>query len=293
MQIIKSDSSELLVENHFDKKDEGRGGAIFIHPSYEYDDDSCNSPINFISKVDIKECQFKNNNGFDGYGMYFEGDEPNHLVINIMTNDFIDNCNKNNHNENEHIIYGAVITTELFSISEQQINQDNNFKYCIPDLYVRNISYVDQYSKALKQGFSQSNGFAESNTFPTKYFTDSFAFTKTFEFSQSNEFKETDSFSQSNEFKETEVFSLSNNFSPSLTISNKQTFDISTEIIKETKTENIKETQTENIKDAQTENIKDTLTVNIKDTHTISSTIKIDNEPGTSSNKGKNQFKCL
>lgn len=177
--------------------------------------------------------------------MYFEGDEPNHLVINIMTNDFIDNCNKNNHNENEHIIYGAVITAKLFSINEQQINQDNNFKYCIPDLCVINISYVDQYSKTTKQGFSQSN-----------------------------------------EFKETEVFSQSNNFSPSLTISNKQTFDIPTEIIKETKTENIKETQAENIKDAQTENIKDMLTVNIKDTHTISSTIKIDNEPGTSSNKG-------
>lgn len=52
------ESSELLIENHFDKKTEGRGGAIYINPSYEYEDSTCRSPTHSMTSVDITNCEF-------------------------------------------------------------------------------------------------------------------------------------------------------------------------------------------------------------------------------------------
>ena len=49
-------ASNLLIENHFHKKSEGRGGAIYINPSYIYnaqDNPDCKNIDDYL-KVSIK-----------------------------------------------------------------------------------------------------------------------------------------------------------------------------------------------------------------------------------------------
>lgn len=89
--------SELLIENHFDKKYEGRGGAIYINPSYTYEDNSneCQSPTSFLSQIKIEKSIFIKNNGYDGYGVYIEGDDPGTTFL-IQNNTFSNNYNSNN-----------------------------------------------------------------------------------------------------------------------------------------------------------------------------------------------------
>lgn len=150
------DSSKLLVDNYFDKKSEGRGGALYINPSYTYDDSSqCNSPDHHMSNVDIIKSEFKNNNAYDGYGIYFEGDDPGpSFIINIADNIFTDNYNEKNHNDDIYSIFGAVITTEILKVTEKQINDDNIFNYTIIELKVRNVSVVDHSGKTPTYAFT-------------------------------------------------------------------------------------------------------------------------------------------
>ena len=44
-QFSSSSSSELLTENHYDKKNSGKGGAIYINPSYYYTTGSADNAL--------------------------------------------------------------------------------------------------------------------------------------------------------------------------------------------------------------------------------------------------------
>ncbi|KAK8871920.1 hypothetical protein M9Y10_007666 [Tritrichomonas musculus] len=212
-------SAKLLTENHFHKKNEGRGGAIYINPSYTYDDSSldCKSPDTAMQKVQITGCEFVKNNGFDGYGIYIEGDDIN-VPFSISNNNFVDNYNKNNHNDDENLIYGAVITTELTCIREEQINTDNIFTYSIPELRVRNISYVDHYGKTPSLEFTKSEAFTQSDIFPTNTYSSSIQFSSSSKFSGSN------AFSNSHQFSQTKAFSKSDHFTNTMQFSKSDHF---------------------------------------------------------------------
>lgn len=57
--------SELLFSNHYDLKDEGRGGAIYINPTYCASSKECANSQQ-IHSVTIERCLFISNKAYDG-----------------------------------------------------------------------------------------------------------------------------------------------------------------------------------------------------------------------------------
>ncbi len=83
-------SSELLFINHYEKKLEGRGGAIYLNPVFTYEADSqCQSPTSFMNSVKIEGCKFDLNKAYDGFALYVEGDAE--TVFTVTNNDFTNN----------------------------------------------------------------------------------------------------------------------------------------------------------------------------------------------------------
>lgn len=83
----------LLTSDYFDLKKYGRGGAIYINPSFVND---CKANSSFMLSVGIENCSFVKNNGYDGYAMFVEGDDLG-TNFSIIQNVFVDNYNQTNH----------------------------------------------------------------------------------------------------------------------------------------------------------------------------------------------------
>ena len=217
--------SELLYENHFDKKSEGRGGAIYINPAYSYDDKTgeCQSSNIHMTNVKILECDFIKNNAFDGYAIYIEGDDPG-TEFNIKSNDFIDNYNENNFVDDKNIIYGAVITTEICTLIEKNIIENNNFTYSDDKINVKELSCVDHFGKTETKHFTESSEFTKSNIFSSHYFSPSNIFSYSQKFSQSDDFTKSSHFSGSSSFTKSSTFSSSSSFTKSSTFSSSSPF---------------------------------------------------------------------
>ncbi|KAK8860773.1 hypothetical protein M9Y10_012439 [Tritrichomonas musculus] len=125
-------SSQSVYNNYFDLKSQGRGGTVYVNPAYSYDEsDGCQPP-----DIPMKICKVENS-AYDGFAMYSEGDNPE-TKFTIKMNNFIDNYNENNHHSDSNSILGAAITTEICSITEEQISADNSFSYTKP-IMVKNL----------------------------------------------------------------------------------------------------------------------------------------------------------
>lgn len=79
--INQLSSLNLLYENHFNKKSEGRGGAIYINSAYTSISVACTGTQVSMENIDVIECEFNSNTGFDGYVMYVEGDETQKTAL--------------------------------------------------------------------------------------------------------------------------------------------------------------------------------------------------------------------
>ena len=105
-------SLELLSKNYYDQKSEGRGGAIYINPSFT---DNTNKAAKMIS-VKIERCTFKSNSAFDGFAIYIEGDDDG-TTFAINENKFI-----NNNDGTDNSIKRGVILTEINFIFDESSN---------------------------------------------------------------------------------------------------------------------------------------------------------------------------
>lgn len=108
-------SSYLLSENHFHKKKEGRGGAIYINPNYNYDyaGVSCYDKDSYMTNVLIKGCSFSTNSAQDGYAIYIEGDDLG-TKFDVQQNSFTNNYNFGSYVENdENLTIRGVIATDI------------------------------------------------------------------------------------------------------------------------------------------------------------------------------------
>lgn len=64
--------SNLLADDYYDSKKEGRGGAIYINPTFSYD---CHLLFSFMTLVNIEECTFDSNTTFVRYAIHIEGED--------------------------------------------------------------------------------------------------------------------------------------------------------------------------------------------------------------------------
>ena len=143
--------------------------------------------------------------------MHIEGDEYK-TTFNIQNNQFNNNFNESNqHTEKPNLISGAIIATEIHSITNTSLNNNANiFAYDNKDLQVNPLSYVDHY------GHTQTKEFPESDFFPTFKFTDSKILTVSVAFSSSAHFSFSDYFTKSDKFSNSLVFSGTNILSESI-----------------------------------------------------------------------------
>ena len=129
-----SGSSELLYNNYFNLKTEGRGGAIYINPTFTYG----NTNHGKLESIKIEGCTFTRNKAFDGYAIYIEGEDDGTTFI-INNNNFIDNYDEGTLSQSK-----SVITSEIFNIfDEQAIITSNTFSYTNPQISVAPLLYVE------------------------------------------------------------------------------------------------------------------------------------------------------
>ena len=107
----------LLYEDNTDKKEEGRGGAIYVNPTFVIDNDD-----KFLQKLIIDNCTFKRNVAYDGYAIYIEGLDEGSTSYQITNNNFF-----NNYNGQDSASIGGVFVSEVTKISEEQILTKNVF----------------------------------------------------------------------------------------------------------------------------------------------------------------------
>lgn len=131
-------NSQLLYENYFDLKTEGRGGAIYINPTFTYTqkEQTYNGKT---PSVTIEGCTFRSNRAYDGYAIYIEGEDAGTTFI-INNNDFIDNYDPNSYSLNN-----SIITSEIPDLYEGNILTSNTFTFTDPNVYVPKLLYVDHY----------------------------------------------------------------------------------------------------------------------------------------------------
>ncbi|KAK8878570.1 hypothetical protein M9Y10_005350 [Tritrichomonas musculus] len=198
-------SSNLLYEKYFHKKKDRRGGAIYLNPAVGCVDST-------IENVVINDCEISWNNAYDGYAMYVEGDDPG-TSFTIIKNNFNENYNPKNYDNDPNIIYGAVITTEINTITKDSIRPPGNtenynfFAYSNTNLKVNEISYVDHSGRTITKEFTASDYF------PTEPFSLSLVFSNSFAFSLSNEFTDSNTFKPSETFSNSDYFLGSKPFS--------------------------------------------------------------------------------
>ena len=114
---LSSTEAELLYE-----KLEGRGGAIFIIPSFLNSNEN-----NETDEVVIENCTFLSNSAYDGYGIYIEGYEGGESII-IKDNIFKDNHKSDNDKANDiYSIYRSVISSEIVNLYSGKIITENSF----------------------------------------------------------------------------------------------------------------------------------------------------------------------
>lgn len=119
----KSSSSKLLFENHFDKKSEGRGGALYFNPVFVHQNQQEDK---YMTEVNINNCTFNSNKAYDGFAIYIEGDDPG-TEFYIINNTFINNTKNNINQEDEYSIYRAVISSEILRLNKIKIIKENKF----------------------------------------------------------------------------------------------------------------------------------------------------------------------
>lgn len=112
----KSSTAKLLLyEDNTDKKEEGRGGAIYINPTFVVENDD-----KFSMKITIDNCTFKRNAAYDGYAIYIEGENDGSTIYDIKNNIFFDNF------DGQSSSNGGVFVSEVTRISQNQVVLDNN-----------------------------------------------------------------------------------------------------------------------------------------------------------------------
>ncbi|KAK8854425.1 hypothetical protein M9Y10_016987 [Tritrichomonas musculus] len=135
----QSSSSELLAENYFHLKSEGRGGAIYINPSFT----DKNNKKAHMESVKIEKCTFKSNSAFDGFAIYIEGDDDG-TEFSITGNKFTNNYDGTDHSNNR-----GVIITEIDKLMSQKIDETNTFDPYPKNLKIFPIISVDHSARTL------------------------------------------------------------------------------------------------------------------------------------------------
>ncbi|KAK8844362.1 hypothetical protein M9Y10_024577 [Tritrichomonas musculus] len=134
---FKASSAELL-ENHFTKKAEGRGGAIYINPVFEYG--GHDHKTKYMKSVTITGCTFKSNSAFDGFAIYIEGDDPG-TTFTIKDNSFISNSDGTSNSEKR-----AVILSEIESLCTNGIDPSNTFNNPV-GISINSLLCVDHFAR--------------------------------------------------------------------------------------------------------------------------------------------------
>ena len=150
-------SIEMLYDNHYNKKPEGRGGAIYLNPSF-----TSNQGTYYLKSVKIEGCTFRRNTAYDGHAIYIEGDQcETHISIN--NNDFI-----NNYNKESGAVSQAAISSEIQDVFTDNIVELNRFSYSLSDVKVAPFMYVDHNGIAVPSTpaptVPPSNGGVSDNT---------------------------------------------------------------------------------------------------------------------------------
>lgn len=126
----------LAFHDYTDNKVEGRGGAIYLNPTFAVEGDDEKSMV----KVIINNCTFKRNVAFDGYAIYIEGENGAKTTYTFTNNFFINNYNGHDSSQ------GGIIVSEITTITEDQIiNSNNNNVFSNKDngLNASTFVYVD------------------------------------------------------------------------------------------------------------------------------------------------------
>ena len=107
-----------MSDDHFYDHQEGKGGSIYINPSFDTDylDNEINQ-ISTTSSIFIYECTFESNPSFDGSSIYNAGKDRGN-EINITKNEFNNDDGENNK---------TIILSKICRISQEQLIEDNNF----------------------------------------------------------------------------------------------------------------------------------------------------------------------
>lgn len=101
-------SAELLYDNYYFLKNNGRGGAIYANPTYShaaFTSDDC------MDDLLIDGCTFNRNKAFDGNAVYIEGVENARTNFVIKNNIFTDYYDEGNLSPNK-----SVIASEIFNL---------------------------------------------------------------------------------------------------------------------------------------------------------------------------------
>lgn len=114
----ENNSSELLFTNHYEWKNKGFGGAIYLNPTFRTDDgnDYC------MKNVTITNCIFRMNRAYQGYAIYIEGENCETTFSINDNNQFIDNYESENSPSG-----GGIIASEITTIDINHIKTENSF----------------------------------------------------------------------------------------------------------------------------------------------------------------------
>lgn len=114
-------TAELLYDNHYFKKTEGRGGALYFNPTFRHKDMKGENLTLHMTDVKIEGCTFSSNSAFDGYAIYIEGDDAGTKFI-INNNKFT-----NNYDRSTNTFSRGIITSEILNLYEGKIESSNTF----------------------------------------------------------------------------------------------------------------------------------------------------------------------
>ncbi|KAK8848039.1 protein polyglutamylation [Tritrichomonas musculus] len=129
----KSANSEMLaINNYFNLKAEGRGGAIYLNRSFSYGNNDYK-----MKSAKIEGCTFIQNKASDGYAIYIEGEDTGTTFV-INQNTFIDNYNENTLSSEK-----SVISSEIYDLYEGKVVESNNFTLTNPNIIVKPLVYAN------------------------------------------------------------------------------------------------------------------------------------------------------
>ncbi|KAK8844287.1 hypothetical protein M9Y10_024498 [Tritrichomonas musculus] len=131
-------SSKLLFDTYYHLKKEGRGGAIYINPTFTSNSQNDQQKEDKMAKVDINNCKFISNSAFDGFAIYIEGDGPD-VQFSFQSNEFKDNHKNGKSEDDSYGVYRAVITSEVSNLQDVSENSFSN----TDGSTVKELQYVD------------------------------------------------------------------------------------------------------------------------------------------------------